>query len=165
MKKLLTIPVFFLVLMSCTKNNHEDQLAYPKEKTTIKTKPPSTYQKILIVTEACALFYRPDSLQNEKIKAITQLQAFEASTHNFLCQQKYAHRLLARRWPKLRIIEVRNTRFLFFIKKDYSFEITDLDKLRDAYGLIVFDRIKDPLQIDMTNVDTQVADYFKMPFH
>lgn len=125
------------------------------------TKPGSSFQNILIVTESCALFYKPDSIQKQKIKAATKSQIFESSMHDFFYLQRYAHKILKEHWLGLKIIEAKNVRFLFFIKKDRSSEIIDLDKLDDSYGLILFNRIKSPLQIDMANVETEVPDYFK----
>lgn len=163
MKELSTISVLFLVLINCTKTGHKENVVSDStEKTvTVKTKPPSTFQEILIVSEPCALFYQPDSLQKEKIKAITERRIFEASMHDFLYQRKYAYKFLKQYWPRLKIIYAKHVRFLAFIKKDGSLETVDLNKLGDCYGLIVFDRIKCPLQIDLTNIDTQVPEYFK----
>ena len=125
------------------------------------TKPGSSFQNILIITESCALFYKPDSIQKQKIRVVTEFQIFESSMHDFFYLQRYAHRFLKEHWQGLKIIEAKNVRFLFFIKKDRSPEIIDLDKLDDSYGLILFNRIKSPVQIDMANIETEVPDYFK----
>lgn len=163
MKKLLAISVLFMVLINCTKTSHKETVVSDsiEKSVNVKAKPPSTFQEILIVSEPCALFYQPDSLQKEKIKAITETRIFEASMHDFLYQRKYAHKFLKQYWPRLKIIYAKNVRFLAFIKKDGSLETIDLNKLGDCYGLIVFNRIKCPQQIDMTNIDTQVPEYFK----
>jgi len=170
MKKLLSISLLLLILVQCSKVRHRANIvSYEMTKTTdadaktkaVITKPGSNFQIILIVTESCALFYKPDSIQKEKIKAITDSQIFESSMHDFFYLQRYAHKFLKEHWRGLKIIEAKNVRFLFFIKKDRSSEIIDLDKLDDSYGLILFNRVKSPLQIDMANVETEVPDYFK----
>jgi hypothetical protein len=170
MKKLLSISLLLLVLVQCSKVKHRANIvSYEMAKTTetnakakaVVTKPGSSFQNILIVTESCALFYKPDPIQKEKIKAATESQIFESSMHDFFYLQRYAHRFLKEHWAGLKIIEAKNVRFLAFIKKDQSPEIIDLDKLDDSYGLILFNRNKPPLQIDVANVETEVPDYFK----
>lgn len=170
MKKLLSISLLLFALVQCTKTRHRANIvSYEIAKTTeanakmkaVTTKPGSSFQNILIVTESCALFYKPDSIQKAKIEAVTDSQIFESSMHDFFYLQRYTHKFLKEHWRGLKIIEAKNVRFLFFIKKDRSSEIIDLDKLDDSYGLILFNRIKSPLQIDMANVETEVPDYFK----
>ena len=168
MKKLLSISLLFLVLAQCSKIRHKTNIVSYEAKTEtiaevkqVSTKPGSSFQNMLIITESCALFYKPDSVQKQKIKAVTESQIFESSMHDFFYLQRYARKFLKEHWRGLKIIEAKNVRFLFFIKKDRSSEIIDLDKLDDSYGLILFNRIKSPLQIDMANVETEVPDYFK----
>lgn len=172
MKKLLWISILFLALAQCSKTKHkkndaldigEKTVAAKEEKKQI-TKPGSSFQNIFIITESCAVFYRPDSMQKQKIKAITEARIFESSMHDFFYLQNYAGRYLKEQWPKLKIINKKNVRYLAFIKKDHSPEIIDLNKLNDPYGLIVFNGVKPPMQIDMANVETQVPDYFEKVF-
>lgn len=169
MKILLSISLLLFVLLQCTKTRHRTNVvSYEMAKTTeanakakqVITKPGSSFQNILIVTESCALFYKPDSVQKEKIKAMTESQIFESSMHDFFYLGRYARKFLKEHWSGLKIIEATNVRVLFFIKKDRSSDIIDLDKLDDSYGLILFNRIKSPLQIDMANVETAVPGYF-----
>jgi hypothetical protein len=169
MKRLLSISLLLFVLVQCTKTRHRTNVvSYEMAKTTeanakaeqVSIKPGSSFQDILIITESCALFYKPDSIQKEKIKAVTEPQILESSMHDFFYLGRYAHKFLKEHWSGLKIIEAKNVRVLFFIKKDRSSDIVDLDKLNDSYGLILFNRIKSPLQIDMANVETEVPDYF-----
>jgi hypothetical protein len=125
------------------------------------TKPGSTYQDTLLVTNASAIFYQPDSIQLEKIRTVTDERIFKGSMHEFFYQQRNAHLFLKQYWPQLRIIEAKNIRYLQFIKADKHSEIIDLDKKNDAYGMFLFDPAKSALLIDMTNIETQVPDYFK----
>lgn len=168
MKKLLSISLLLIVLIQCSRTGRRPSTVSYLAKTEanakakpVSIKPGSSFQNILIVTESCALFYKPDSMQKEKIKAVTEAQIFESSMHDFFYLQRYARRFLKEHWAGLKIINAENVRFLAFIKKDQTPDIIDLDKLDDSYGLIVFNRIKSPLQIDMANVETQVPDYFK----
>lgn len=113
-----------------------------------------------MIAEACVLFYEPDPLQMEKIRTVTEPPIFQGSMHEFSFQQKNAHAFLNKHWPELKIVNVKNIRYLLFILKDKSKELIDLDKLGDPYGMIAFITTKKPRQLDMTNIETQVPDYF-----
>ena len=127
----------------------------------LQTKPPSSFQDTLRITASSALFYQPDSIQLAKIRLLTEENIFDGSMHEFFYQQRFAHLYFQKNWPQIIIIDVKNIRYLLFEKSDKRTEIIDLDKLNDAYGLIVFSTKLSPLQIDMMNVKTQVSDYFK----
>ena len=124
-------------------------------------KPGSTYQDTLEITTASAIFYQPDSIQLEKIRTVTDERIFKGSMHEFFYQQRNAHLFLKEYWPKLKIIEAKNIRYLQFIKAGNHPEIIDLDRKNDAYGMFLFDPAQSPLLVDMTNIETQVPDYFK----
>lgn len=148
--------MFLLVKCTNTNTNNQDTLLTG----TVNAKPGSSFDDTLIIRQTCAVFYYPDSLQKENIKAVTNPRVFEGSMHEFFYQQKNAHSFLKKYWPHLKIIEAVNVRYLLFEKKDKVTQIVDLDKLGDSFGLIVFDVTKDAQQVDMTNIDSQVPDYF-----
>ena len=123
-------------------------------------KPGSSYRDTLVIKGRAALFYEPDSLQYEKIRAVTEPGVFESTMHEYEYQFRNAKRFLKASWPQLPVTDIKNTRFLRFqtAVKD-SFFVIDLDS-RDPCGLYVFDGRKAPAQLDMMNVETQVAHYF-----
>jgi hypothetical protein len=125
------------------------------------TKPGSTYGDTLQVTTTSAVFYQPDSIQLTKIRAVTDQRIFDGTMHEFFYQQRNAHLFLKQHWPGLQIVDAKNIRYLQFIKPGNHSEIIDLDKENDACGMFLFDPAKSPLLIDMTNIETQVPDYFK----
>ncbi len=127
----------------------------------VRTKPGSSYQDTVVIRENCVVFYQPDSIQKEKIKTVTEKNVFESSMHEFFYQQRNAHFFLKKYWPHLKIIEVIKHRYLIFLKKDKGTTVIDLDHLGDSYGIILFDPVKSPQPVDMTNIETQVPDYFK----
>ena len=162
LKNILNSLILLLLLAKCSepgkKNNHPSS---DKSSGTIRLKPGASFQDTMVIRETCVLFYEPDSLQKEKIRAISEPAIFQGSTHEFFFQQKTAHAFLKKYWPEVRIINAKNVRYLLFIRKNKSTELIDLDKLGDSYGMIAFSPTKKPQQLDMTNIETQIPDYFK----
>lgn len=155
--RLLSFSILITLAYACSTPAKKNNL--PVQEAT-KTKPVSTFQDTLKISSAAAIFYKPDSLQLKKIKLVTEEKIFEASQHEYFYQQRNAHIFFKKYWPQLKIVDAENMRYFLFVKKDKRFELIDLDKTNDAYGLYVFDTIKPPLQIDMTNVESQVPGYF-----
>jgi len=159
LKTIINTLILIFLLVKCTDTNIIKQSGSTTAIKILK-KPGSSFHDTLIISQSCALFYQPDSLQKERIKAATDPRIFEGSMHEFLYQQKTAHAFLKRYWPRLKIVEVSHARYLLFKKNDRSTQVIDLDQLGDSFGMIVFDPIKNPQQMDMTNIETQVPDYF-----
>jgi len=125
-----------------------------------KTKPPSSFSDTLKITSRSAVFYYADSVQLEKIKTITEKNIFDGSMHEYFYQLRSAHIVLKDRWPEIKIIEAKNVRWLQFVKADLTNEYIDLDKKNDAYGLFVFDPLKSPSQLELTNAESEIGFYF-----
>jgi hypothetical protein len=126
-----------------------------------KPKPGSTYSDTLVIDYSAAVFYHPDSIQLLKLKAQTDFGVFEASMHEFFFQMRNARMVIKKTWHGLRITEAKNYRYLLFIAADNKKHCIDLDTKNDAYGLLVFNRKKPPLIIDMMNIETAVSFYLK----
>ena len=62
--------------------------------------------------------------------------------------------------PHIKIIEVTNARYLYFIQKDGKKEIIDLNTKKNPCGLFIFDGQKAPQLADMTNIETELGFYF-----
>ena len=125
-----------------------------------KDKPPSSFSDTLKINSKSAVFYYPDSMQLEKIKAITEKNIFDGSMHEYFYQVKSVHTGLKDRWPEIKIIEAKNVRWLQFVKANLTIEYIDLDKINDAYGLFVFDPDKSPAQLELTNAESEIGFYF-----
>jgi hypothetical protein len=124
-------------------------------------KPPSAYSDTLIIDFPAAVFYHPDSAQLLKIKDQTDSAVFDGLTHGFFYQMRNARMVIQRTWPDLKIIEAKNCRYLLFITADNNRQCIDLDMANDAYGLLVFNRKKPPLAVDMMNIETGISFYLK----
>lgn len=159
-----TMPVVLLcsALVSCRHGAGKNDIPGEKkqDKQEIKTKPSSSFSDTLIISSRSAVFYYPDSLQLEKIKKATDKNIFESFLHDYYYQVRFGHLVLKEQWPRIKIAEARNVRYLLFLKKDTLPECIDLDTLNDAYGLFVFDPVKKPVQVDLTNAESDIRFYF-----
>ena len=126
-----------------------------------KPKPGCTYSDTLVINYPAAVFYHPDSLQVLKIKEQTNSMVFDGTMHEFFYQMRNARRVIQKTWPDLKITEAKNYRYLLFAALDNTRHCIDLDTKNDAYGLLVFNRKKPPLTVDMMNVETEVSFYLK----
>ena len=155
----------FFTVFSCNNNESANKGVVSQVKTVTipKTspKPHSTYPDTLMINHPAAVFYRPDSIQLAKIKAVSDPMYYEASLHEYFYQMLTARNIFKKTWPWLTIIESDKYRVLMFIRKNNSREYIDLDTMYDTHGLFVFDGKKSPILIDMTNVETQVSFYLK----
>jgi hypothetical protein len=156
---LLTSAAFFT---SCQNASSSRKAAKIKQETAHKnkTKPSSGYSDTLKIDSRSAIFYYPDSLQLERIKAVTDKNVFDGSMHEYFYQFKYVHNELNKYWPGIKIVEAKNVRYLLFIKADKSSEIIDLDTKYDPYGLFIFDPKKNPVPLELTNAPSEIGFYF-----
>ena len=150
-----------MLLPGC--NDYSESKKVPTHSNTSKLykKPGSSFPDTLVIAESVAVLFRPDSAQLLRLKAETNARVFEGSLHEYFYQQRYARIALKKDWPSLQIREVDHYRFLLFVKKDKSRHLVDLDSIPDSFGLLVFNRMKSPLLVDMTNLETGISFYIK----
>ena len=158
---LLTLLISCFVI-SCTnspksRNVHQQVI---DKKVELRTKPPTTSQDSLKIKPGTAVFYQADSIQLKKIKELTDVRIYDGSMHEYFYQTRNAHIVLKKNWGKIKIVEVRNKRYLDFIKEDRNHEVIDLNKYNDAFGLFIFDGKKSPVLVDMTNLEEALYFYF-----
>jgi hypothetical protein len=132
-----------------------------KDKQPIIKKPASSYNDTVRVTTDAAVFYSPDSTQMEKIRSVNQKATFDMIVHDCWYQMKNAREVLRTYWPKVRVVDVSQARYLLFEKADKSRICIDLDEKNDICGIFLFNRKKAPALIDMPNVNTALDSYFK----
>lgn len=123
-------------------------------------KPPSSYFDSLLIQNAAAIFYEPDSLQLLTIKSITDASIFDGSMHEYYYQQRNARIILNSNWNKLPIILCKNFRYLVFKDKKKDDYIIDLDSFNDAYGIFLYKPGKLPELVDMTNFEDALNRYY-----
>ena len=154
--------LFIVFTCSCSDSQQKNTPVQTgtKSKSLPKNKPGSTYQDTLIISSAAAIFYSPDSLQLEKIKAVSDKDVFEANMHEYYFLTTTAHKVIRNNMPSLKIIDAKNIRYLLFIKDNKNKTCIDLDSKFDPYGLILFKPGSDPEQADLSNTDTALGFYF-----
>lgn len=125
-----------------------------------KTKPASSYSDTIKINSPAAVFYTPDSLQLEKIKAITEPGIFESTMHDCFYQMRNSRVILKQYYTHVKIIEVKNVRYLLFERQSGKKEYFDLNAQNDPCGIIIFDSRKTPRLVDMTNIESELGFYF-----
>lgn len=151
------------ILLACN-NNASDKSITKAVSTETKpkkiTKPKSSYHDTLAISASAAVFFHPDSLQLLQIKAITDSMVFDGSMHEYFYQMRNARMFIKKSRPGLPIIESEKNQYLMFVSKEGTRTYVDLNTKYDAHGLIIFDGIRAPVQVDMTNVETIMGFYF-----
>ena len=154
--------IFFNCFFFCADKEtrkHPDRLAGGKQE--IHHKPPSSYNDTLSIDIPSAVFYNPDSLQLEKMRAITDSGIMESQLHECYFLMRNSRLSLQSNWPEIKIVEIKNARFLLFKNIDGDREYIDLDTRNDPCGILLFDGRKKAQLADMANIDSELAFYFE----
>ena len=163
-RHLLLIILSVLISTSCNHTKRSNTTTAEAGKFDINVpaqhKPSSSFSDTFTIDFYAAVFYNPDALQLEKIKAITDTMIFESNMHDCFYQMKNARNVLTKYYPKVKLIEVKNARYLLFKKQDGTDFYIDLNTKDDACGIFLFDGIKTPVMVDMTNIDSELGFYF-----
>jgi len=150
------------LMLSCSNSPQQNNTAEKsiKNKSLPKQKPASNYHDTLKINSTSAVFYYPDSLQLEKIRSVTDSGVFEGSMHEYYNYMRNAHLVIIRDRPGLKIIDVKNARYLLFISSDKKKECVDLDTKSEPYGLFFFNKQKPAEFVDMANIESELGFYF-----
>jgi hypothetical protein len=131
----------------------------PAQKPAYK-KPPATRTDTLVIRGWSAVFFSADTFQLEKLKSSLPKMEFESNKHDCYYQSRNAKNVLRTYWPTVSVLET-TSRYLLFIRNDSSRLSIDLDTKNEICGNFLFDGQKDPLLVDMTNIDTELGFYFQ----
>lgn len=152
-----------LLIFACADSHRQRNESHDKtENKVAKHKPPSSYSDTVKINPlASVVFYSPDVAQLEKIKAVNDKMIFESTMHELFYQVRNSKIVLQKYYAHIKIIDVKNARYLLFKKVDGKQELIDLDTKDDPCGMFIFDGIKSPELADMTNIDTDMEFYFR----
>jgi hypothetical protein len=158
----MTCIIFSTWLLACSsKTTREAEIQQPeKNKVVSGAKPPSSYADTMIIKHPSAVFFNTDSAQMEKIKAITKPAVFESMQHDCFYQMRNARNIITRSYPGIMINEIKNVRWILFINAKGSKELIDLNSVNDPCGIFLFDAVNPSRLADMTNIDTELGQYF-----
>jgi len=161
-KKISAYLIIFLLvfLFSCVDREEKKKFDTKTKEVTATNKVPSSYSDTIKIRFAAAVFYYPDSMQLEKMRASMDSMIFKSTDHECYYLMKNAKTSLKVNWPKVRIFDASKARYLLFIKEDKSQICIDLNTKKDMCGLLLFNQVKDPLEADMANIDTALDFYF-----
>ncbi|WP_435352503.1 hypothetical protein [Emticicia sp. SJ17W-69] len=156
------ISILFLVCVIACKSKPKDSDEKKKIPFAVNLqKPQSSYSDTLLIDKPSAVFYNPDSVQLIKIEKINEKMVFESLKHDCFYQMRNARMVLKQYWPKIKIIESSKYQYLLFKKDDNTSVCIDLNTKNDICGILLFNQKKDPLLIDMMNIDTALDFYFR----
>ena len=152
----------FILYVSCSNSprNLTSDAGEKDYKDTIKRKPPSSFSDTITIDFPAAVFYNPDSLQIEKLKAITDTMVYESTMHDCFYLMKNSRFVLKKYYPHIKILEVKNARYLLFKMAGGEKEYIDLNTKNDPCGIFIFDSKKASQQVDMANIDSELGFYF-----
>ena len=161
-RSFLFLAMITIVLVSCSNSVRHNKAGTvnDEDKNTMLRKPPATFTDTIIIDFPAAVFYNPDSLQLEKIKAITDIMIFESMVHDCYYQMRNCRIVLKQNYPHIKIVEVKNARYLLFEKSGGEKEYIDLDTQNDPCGIFLFDGNKKARLADMMNIETELGFYF-----
>lgn len=97
----------------------------------------------------------------EKIKTGNEKMVFESLTHDCFYQMQNARKVLYLYWKGIPVKMASKIRWLIFRKSDGTDSIIDLNTINNICGIYLFDPKKNPVRVDMTNIDTQLNFYFR----
>lgn len=150
-----------LFFFSCTNSTRQKPIINKSEIIeNIKRKPSSSFSDTVKINSPAAVFFKPDSLQLEKIKITTDSAVFESMEHDCFYQERNAGIVIKKLYPKLTILEIKKARYLHFEFDKNKRIYIDLDK-KDPCGIFIFDGHKAPLFVDMTNLESELGFYFE----
>jgi len=158
----LFLVMITILFSSCSNSDRQNKAGAVNDeyKDTILRKPPATFTDTIIIDFPAAVFYNPDSLQLEKIKAITDTMIFESTVHDCFYQVRNSRKVLQQSWPKIKIVEVKNVRYILFKQAGGGLEYIDLNDKNDPCGIFIFDGNKKARLADMMNIETELGFYF-----
>jgi len=161
-----TASIVAFVFIGCKSSNIENEdsigkMTNPNEHHPVNIKKPgSSFMDTLVVKGSAVVFYNPDTLQLKKIEAVNIPMVYKSMVHEYYYQQKTAKVDLKNIWPRILLYDIKNYRFLKFIYYNNNVQLIDLNKINDISGIIVFNGIKQPEQVDMMSFVNDATNYF-----
>lgn len=155
----LTLVIGALAFLAACGSSGTKKQKQPTESVPPVSKPPSSYIDTFSISEKAAVFYYPDSLQLEKLRAILDTSVFGAIMHEYEYLEKNARSVLKKYLPSLPVYEAKNVRYLNF-RGAGSDSCVNLDLRGDPVGLYFFAPNKFPHPVDMANIDSELSLYF-----
>lgn len=123
-------------------------------------KAPSSFSDTITINFPTAVFFNPDSVQLEKIRNSSDTMIFESTMHDCFYQIRNSRIVLKKYYPRIKIMEAKNARYLLFEMVSGGKKYIDLNTNNEPCGMYVFDGQKAPSLVDMTNIESFLWFYF-----
>jgi hypothetical protein len=133
----------------------------PGKKGELFVKPPSGATATLRINMKSAVFFQADSLQVQQLRSKLDPGLLETMLHEYFYQLRNARLVLQQHWKEVTMVEATKARWISFEDPTTGNKtIIDLDKNNELYGIYLFNPGKEPLFIDMVNIDTEAGFYY-----
>jgi hypothetical protein len=151
-----------ILLAGCNAKPDTQQVtSTPVQQMAVNKKPGTGFTDSVYFDKLVAVFYKPDTVQLEKIKNVTNPMVFNSMVHENFYLMRNARIVLQKYYPHVKIVEATKCRFLLFAVEGKKTTRVDLNERNDAFGLFLSDGKNEPKQVDMNNIDTELGFYFK----
>jgi hypothetical protein len=143
--------LFFILILASSCNSRSDR------------KPPASSKDTVVVSNSSAVFFNPDEDQWKKIKRNTDSMKFDSYKHDCYYQQRNARNVLKENYSWVEVVELSGARYIMFKSGTRPDTCIDLNGLPDICGIYLFENLKAPLLVEMTNFDRFASEYFTPP--
>ncbi|PKP05077.1 MAG: hypothetical protein CVU11_01390 [Bacteroidetes bacterium HGW-Bacteroidetes-6] len=152
----LTFSITFLTLASCAGNKKQ---ATENSNFTSSSNDAKQDTDTINIEKVSAVFISPDSLQTEKRKQEVGEEDFYAGADDYLYYMSIASGYLDSQ--KLPIVEISGHKYIRFVGNDKQTQLVCTDTLSELWTIYFFDPAKKAMQVNMTVIEHEYADYFE----
>ncbi|HEY0667867.1 MAG TPA: hypothetical protein VGD22_06800 [Sphingobacteriaceae bacterium] len=162
MKSRFSILAFSLLILVACNQKKDNKLSQVKEIKQQAGKVDSSsnafvQSETLQINEASAVYFHPDSIKLQKLEQTLGDKFFadaEVSMGNLSTSRDYLIR------NKIKVVETE-ARQLTFKKADGTVKTVDLSNSKYTWGLLLFNGIDDPIEVDMAKPEKATDAYMK----
>ncbi len=150
----LTFSIAFLALVSCAGNKEQ-----ANDNSISSNNDAKQDNDTINIEKVSAVFISPDSLQTEKRKQEVGEEDFYTGADDYLYYMSIASEYLDSQ--KLPIVEISGHKYIRFVGNDKNTQIVCTDTLSELWSIYFFDPAKKAMQVNMTAIEQEYADYYK----
>ena len=114
----------------------------------------------IVLVEKAVLFFRPDTLQVQRIQAKVPDAEFRNTMQECAKSTEMVKLSLRKNWPTVRDVDNKGARYLLCTKNDKSRICIDMNASPELCALYAFDPAKDPQPIGLMNSEIEIYNYF-----
>ena len=158
MKQLL-LPAIILVLAACKGKSSEKENSTSDNTAPVQPAKPVTGKDTLVVDQAAAVYFIPDSAQMENWKKKVGEQDFATVSDDWSSYMNSASEYL--KTTSTPVVDASGKKVILFLKAGGAQSLVGLDTVSNYWGYYLFDPAKDPQYADITSIQDAYKNYFK----